>query len=291
MSGTGGDETFLGYPRHLGFQFAKRWARIPGPLRRGLVAPLIKAMPESTTGNSYFHRLSKRARRVVDADGLPDDARYASWLTYFDAPARAAVCGVDWVDAAPEKTAQYVLGPFRDSRAASPEGRMFTCDLQSFLPYNQLTYMDRMSMATSLEARVPLCDPELVELSATIDPYTKLRHGEPKAVLKAACQGLVPAEVLRRKKVGFDAPVGLWIKRDLAGLLPRWLSAKHLMQTGVFNHEGVQALLSEHLRGARDYSLHLWAILFFEVWHAMYIKLSMTEAPNCSLEELLQEIQ
>jgi asparagine synthase (glutamine-hydrolysing) len=291
LSGTGGDEAFFGYPRHLGFRLGRALDRVPGPIRRGVLSPLIRSLPESTAGNTAIHRFAKRARRLVDAEGLTDDAKYASWLTYFDSEDRAGLCREPWLDEAPEATAGYVLDPFRSSAGPSAEARMFACDVATFLPYNQLTYMDRMSMAHSLEARVPFCDPGLLALSASIEPSVKLAGGRLKALLKEACKGLVPDAVLGRGKIGFDAPVGLWIKNELADLLPEWLSEGNLDRTGVFRYEAVQALLTDHQSGRRDFSLHLWAILFFEVWHAMYIKLGMTKAPECSLRELLEEVQ
>jgi len=88
--------------------------------------------------------------------------------------------------------------------------------------------------------------------------------------------------------VGFDAPIGLWFRRDLKDLVTRIFSQQSLQKTGIFNPQGVQALLQEHLRGKRDLTHHLWAILVFETWFRMYLLNNITEKPTCSLNELFE---
>jgi asparagine synthase (glutamine-hydrolysing) len=134
-----------------------------------------------------------------------------------------------------------------------------------------MTKVDRMSMAHSLEAREPLLDHKLIEFVAQIPASLKLRGLEAKSILKRAVRGLVPDEIIDRKKQGFDVPILKWFKEDLRDLLCDTLTSSRARQRGYFNPGAVEAILDEHLRGRRDNSRHLWGLLTLELWHQSFI--------------------
>jgi len=287
LSGTGGDEAFLGYPRYLGITWSEYYRKIPPFIRTGVIQRLMRLLPESTDGNRYQDRFFKRIKRFVKGAELKPDQRYLSWLTYFDYDFQKHLLSPR-IMADMEYTPTYLkLFKELDALSDDPLDKAFLFDIQTFLPFNQLEYMDKMSMAKSLEARCPFCDHELLELSAGLPSDLKLRRTNGKYILKKACEGILPKEIIFRKKVGFDAPVGLWFKRDLKEFVEKCFSPACLKQTQLFNPEAVQGLLQLHFSNRSDLSVHLWMILVLEIWYRMYIKNNVIEEPTFKLVDLL----
>jgi asparagine synthase (glutamine-hydrolysing) len=290
LSGTGGDEVFFGYPRYVGLQYADAYRRLPRFLRKGVLERAVRALPESSAGNDPVRRLAKRTKRFVNGSDLDPDARYVSWLTYFDREEQSRLVRDRDAWARHEKGIDRFL--FDALRGGNGDGlgypdRAFRADLLTFLPFNQLEYMDKMSMAQSLEARVPFCDHLLVEWSASLRPDLKLSPRGTKVILKKAMKGILPDSIVNRRKVGFDAPVGHWFKRELKDLLVDTLSPARLAETGLLEPKAVEALLAQHLSGRRDLSVHLWILLVLEVWYRLYILEGIAEEPGYGLRELL----
>ena len=285
LSGTGGDEAFMGYPRHLGLSMGHLYEKLPRPFRQHFLRRLIALLPESTASNFPAHRLAKRMRRFVEGMEMPEEDRYLSWLRYFDGEGQKRLTELEG-DGEVDGFMYGYLGRFPER---SVEDRAFYADIKTFLPYNQLEYMDKMSMAHSLEARVPFCDHELLEVSASLEHQWKLKGRGGKRVLKKACELFLPREIVHRRKVGFDAPTGEWFKGSLRPFCEALFSEKALKQTGIFRPEEVQRLMHLHLSGKRDLSLHLWMILIFEVWYRMYVVQEITDQPDFTLRELLGE--
>jgi asparagine synthase (glutamine-hydrolysing) len=134
-----------------------------------------------------------------------------------------------------------------------------------------MEYSDRMSMAHSLEVRPPYTDHKLVEYVYSIPFEVKMKHLRPKYLLKKALTPLVPHQVLNSSKVGLNPPMGLWLKGELSGLLRELLSEKRLKEQGYFSPAYIKELMGLFLSGKRDLSLHLWALMVFEVWHQIYL--------------------
>lgn len=285
LSGTGGDEAFMGYPRYLGLSMGKMYSKIPAPIRKHVLGRAATLLPESSSSNFPLHRLGKRLRRFIDGMELSEDDRYMSWLIYFDQEARMRLTGRDGAG----ETEGFMYDYFRRLSDHGLEDRAFYTDVKSFLPYNQLEYMDKTSMACSLEARVPFCDHELLEYSATLPHSLKLQGMQTKIILKKACERIVPPEIVHRKKVGFDAPTGQWFKGSLKPFCEALFSESALEQTGNFDAAEVGRLMTLHFSGRRDFSLHLWSLMVFEVWYRMYIMNEIVEQPDYSLRDLLVE--
>jgi asparagine synthase (glutamine-hydrolysing) len=143
-------------------------------------------------------------------------------------------------------------------------------DLKSFLPNNLLRYSDRMSMAHALEVRVPYCDHRLIEFMAGIRAGQKMRWMECKRLFKDAVRPWLPPAILKRKKLGFNPPMGIWINRELRPMVDEQLDPVRLRRQGYFDPEPVQRMIGEHRAGKRDYSLHIWSLLVFQTWVDLY---------------------
>jgi asparagine synthase (glutamine-hydrolysing) len=253
LVGDGGDEVFAGYPRYRGGLLAQRYRRLPSWLRRG-APPLASLIPEGTKG---LHGL-RRAREFLAGASLPDAEMYASWVEYFNPEERRALLGGASASLSPIATL------YRQAPSQQPLDAMQQTDLCSFLPGNLLAYGDAMSMAHALELRLPLLDHRLIEAVSTLDPALRFARGQ-KTLLKAVAARLLPREVVERPKRGFNPPMGVWLRRDLAPLVAERLTPERLARLSIA-WRPVERLLAEQRRGLRDNSLKIWALLVLDLW-------------------------
>lgn len=255
LVGDGGDEVFAGYPRYAGGRMAQRYRRVPGGLRRGLIAPLAELIPESSRGR---HGL-RRAREFLTGANLPDAEMYASWVEYFSPEERHALMGEGGGPASRPIARLYERAPSSD-----PLDAMQQTDLQSFLPGNLLAYGDAMSMQHALELRLPLIDHRLIEAVGRLAPELRFRDGL-KTLLKACADRLLPAEIVNMPKRGFNPPMGIWLKTDLAPMVSERINRDSMHAVGL-DWPAVKTLLDEHHGGRRDHALKIWSLLVLDAW-------------------------
>ncbi|OAN49172.1 asparagine synthetase B [Paramagnetospirillum marisnigri] len=253
LVGDGGDEVFAGYPRYHGGLLAAQWRRIPALLRKGLIEPAARWLPESSSGNHTLRRI----REFVAGAGLADAEMYASWVEYFSPAERQALLG----GALPPRP---IAELYRATSRIDPLDAMQETDLLSFLPGNLMAYGDAMSMMHALELRLPLLDHRLIELVQDISAATRFAAGK-KTLLKAAARRLLPADIVDRPKLGFNPPMGLWLRTELAGMVAERLTPSRMADLGL-EWKAVEKLLAEHRAGRRDLSLPVWALLVLERW-------------------------
>ncbi len=263
LSGVGGDELFGGYRRYLGGHYAQRYGRLPGWLRSsaGFVASHLPADRHS----GWLNHL-RLAKGFIASAGMAPDERYRSYLQILDRQTVSALlrnpgaAGDDPLAAA-----------MRDAGNEDDLNRMFAIDAETQLPDDLLLLTDKMSMAVSLECRVPLLDHELVELAASIPAELKVRNGRLKHLLKQSLADLLPADILDRKKRGFGTPMGAWLKRELAPVLQRLLSAEVVERRGLFHYPVVERLMADHAANRVDGTDSLLALMNLEIWSRIYL--------------------
>jgi asparagine synthase (glutamine-hydrolysing) len=263
LSGDGGDELFAGYSRHRieGIEHAIR--RTVGRLGgRGLTA-LASLLPPGVKGRNSLLSLTLPpeeacARKFYFTPQVPrlKAELYSPWL-------RAATAGFDALD--PFKRA------FRAAAAADPVTRILYVDIKTYLADDILVKVDRMSMAHSLEVRVPLLDHKLVEFVATLPPRWKLGGGTTKVLLRQALDGRVPPETLGRAKHGFISPIGRWLRGDLASYVEETLCSRRAAERGYFDPGAVRRLWTSYRREPGRFDHQLWMLLVLEVWHRRYL--------------------
>jgi asparagine synthase (glutamine-hydrolysing) len=144
-------------------------------------------------------------------------------------------------------------------------------DSKTYLPGDILTKVDRMSMANSLETRSPLLDHLLIEFVQTIPAQFKLNGHQTKFILKEAVRGLVPEEIINRKKHGFSVPIAAWFKHELKDMVSDVLMDSTTRSRGLFDARAVKRIFREHQEGRRDNSRHLWQLLVLELWYRTFI--------------------
>jgi asparagine synthase (glutamine-hydrolysing) len=167
------------------------------------------------------------------------------------------------------------LALLRDYFDAYPENdllnRFLYVDTKVSLVDDMLTKVDRMSMANSLEVRVPLLDHRLVEWMAQVPSRYKVRGLTLKYLFKQVARELLPKEVVERRKAGFHVPIPAWIKNELRPLIAQQLGPETVARQGVFDPSYVQQLLDAHQQGRENYSRNVWGLLIFSLWYDRYL--------------------
>jgi asparagine synthase (glutamine-hydrolysing) len=148
--------------------------------------------------------------------------------------------------------------------------QLMQLNLITYLPEDLLVKVDRTSMAVSLEARAPFLDHVLLQFAARIPTSLKLKGSTSKYIFKKAMRGILPDEIIDRKKHGFGVPVGAWMRGDLAGFVEETLCGPRAKKRGIFDAEGVREMLTTHTRGKVDLGQGLWTLLTFELWMQRY---------------------
>ena len=263
LSGVGGDELFAGYRRYQGEHYIGHYHKIPRWLRHSVVAPIVRKLPADR--HSKWLNYMRLARSFISSAELSFNERYQSYIEVFSKELQQQLL----INAGPgsDRTAQLL------QRSSANDGlwKMFDLDRQTQLPDDLLMLTDKMSMATSLECRVPLLDQELVDLATQIPEQTLLAKGELKTVLKRSLKGVLPDSILYRAKRGFGAPMGAWLKSELTGLRASLLNRQAVEARGLFNWDCIARTIEQHDRNLADHTDHLLALMNLEIWCRLYL--------------------
>jgi asparagine synthase (glutamine-hydrolysing) len=263
LSGDGGDELFAGYTRYVTDRSRSGLERLPSGVRRGLIRPLSEALPHGARGKNYLFNIS------LDAAG-----RYIDSISHFNGPGKRKLYSSEIktkMNGSFERGEKLFRAIAGNIETDDPVEKLLYLDSKTYLPSDILTKVDRMSMASSLEARSPLLDHELIEYVTRIPAAMKLKGSETKYIFKKAIEGLVPRDILYREKQGFGVPIGDWINLQLKHRITGDLSDRRALERGYFDTKYVGLLLDEHRRGRRDHSHALWTLWMLELWHRRYI--------------------
>lgn len=260
LSGTGGDDLFSGYRRHYALQLEKVWNWLPRAGRR----TLKRAARLAPAGTAVGRRVAK-AFNYADLTG---DARIAGYFHWIDPEWQMSLYSESMRAAIGE---QPFSAPLMESLGRLPEStpplnRMLYLDLKHYMADYSLTYTDKMSMAAGVEVRVPLLDPELVDLATRLPVEFKQKGRVGKWIFKKAMEGILPKEVIHRPKTGFGAPLRAWIKGPLTPLVDETLSAANLTAGGLFDPAGVAKLVAADRAGQIDAAYPILALICIERW-------------------------
>jgi asparagine synthase (glutamine-hydrolysing) len=262
LTGDGGDEVFAGYQTHVAHRVSRLFTMIPRWIRERLINPLILAMPVSMDRISFDYM----AKRFVTGADLPFEQGHYWWKVIFHEQEKQQLFTRDFLQTRFEDTFRVFDRHFRTARHADPLNRLLYVDAKTFLLDDNLTKVDRMTMANSLEARVPLLDHELVERVALIPPRVKSTGLQTKALLRRAVRNLLPPEIRKGKKKGFTPPLPYWIRDELRGFLQDMFAEDRVRSTGILNHAYCTQLLDDHLCGKKDNNRQIWTVVALLCW-------------------------
>jgi asparagine synthase (glutamine-hydrolysing) len=259
LSGEGGDELFGGYYTYAADLLAERLGSVARAAR-----PIVERLPSSSAKASFDYR----AKRFVRAAHLPPLERHHGWKEIFSAELRAELTGrrngFDPVDVYRER--------FVASDGAELLARLQDVDRAVYLVDDLLVKTDRASMAHSLEARVPFCDPVVASFAHALPTKQKVRGLRKKVLLRRATAPLLPRSIVYGRKRGFSIPAAAWLRGELEPFARETLSAERLRTQGFFDPCVVTRLIDEHVTRREDRSRQLWGLLAFTLWHEHHVE-------------------
>jgi asparagine synthase (glutamine-hydrolysing) len=267
LSGDGGDELFGGYETYLADDRARQYQRIPSFIRNGAIEKVIKSLKPQPQKKGTINK----AKRFIEGLEHPADLSHARWRLFVGETVRQELFAPEILKEVKVPAAAHIQELFRRAGERQPLNRSLYVDVKSYLSDNILTKVDRMSMAVSLEARVPYLDPDLVALAFRIPDSFKIRNGETKALLKSVAARHVPKECIYRPKEGFSIPIKNWLGTKFRPILEVCTDRKMIGEQGIFNPETITRLKTEHLSGTANHSHILWSLIVFQTWQRLWL--------------------
>ena len=279
LSGEGGDKLFAGYPKYVVDWMAQYYHILPIPIRDSVIMPLLDHLPYS------LRKLKNAARNLSQ----PVPQRWMSWFGIFNGQLKEKILSDNTkasIDIDSSRVFERWLSnnPQRDDLSS-----MLYLDTKIWLPDNLLMKGDKMTMAASLEARMPLLDYHLTEYAASIPSNMKVKPFKTKYLFKRTFADFLPEAILTRKKMGFNVPTGIWFREGQRNLITRLLLSERARDRGYLNDAFVAKLLRDHLEGKTNYQAQLFTLASLELWFRVFIDEPNLVYPEMSVEYLLDE--
>ena len=268
LSGDGGDELFGGYETYLADEKARLYGRIPKAVRtRGIEKVVNSLKPQAQKKG-----LVNKAKRFIEGLEHPEALSHTRWRLFAGELIQQTLLTQDAARAITQPVDRHILELFDRAGEREPLNRSLYVDVKSYLCDNILTKVDRMSMAVSLEARVPYLDRELVELAFQIPTRYKVSRGKTKVLLKTIAARRVPPQCVYRSKQGFSIPIKQWLKTQFRPILEDYLQPDLLREQGLFQPKTVERLKQEHLSDKANHSHLLWSLIVFQAWYRRWFE-------------------
>jgi len=261
LSGDGGDELFGGYDRYIPHHRVAAFDRLSPVSLRPVAGTVARWLPHGARGKNFLRHIGRDER-----------GRYLDAIRFFADDEKTALLSSDVLAEMGVQSAESRLAQHFDGAEDLPwASQMMRFDAVTYLPEDVLTKVDRMSMAHSIESRVPLLDNEVISFASSLPAALKIRNGRRKHILKEVAVTLLPRDLLDRPKQGFGVPLGVWFQGKLRDIFSDTLLSDRARSRGYFQPRFVERLMHEHLSGTRDHSLRLWQLVVFERWHRQYV--------------------
>ena len=273
LSGDGGDELFAGYDKYAVEGAERRYGLLPNVVRR-LMGVVGRSLPEGIRGRNFLQHMS-----------LSGTDRYLDAFTLFRDQEKRKLFRKEAFEILSAHDPLQARRQYLNQANGHWLSALQFLDLKSYLPLDILTKVDRMSMAHSLEVRVPLLDHKIVEFAATIPPELLFQGGMRKYIFKRAMAGILPQEIIDKPKQGFAIPLGKWFRGKLDNVVREILLSGEARRRGIFRPEYIERLLNLHKLG-RDLDLHLWTLLSFEMWCRTFLDRRVQDAMDPSVSHL-----
>ncbi|KKL79431.1 hypothetical protein LCGC14_2014920, partial [marine sediment metagenome] len=271
LSGDGGDELFAGYDTYLADKMATYYTKLPEMLKDGIIAKLFESIRPSSKKKGFINR----TKRFLEGMQLPHNLHHTRWMVFLKHAEKELLYTPELrMSNSMDEEYQFIYRYFdeaMDYDQGDTLNQQLYVDLKTYLPDNILVKVDRMSMSTSLETRVPFLDYRFVELISSFPGHLKQKGLKTKWILKQAMKDLLPQEILTRGKEGFSIPIKNWLQNELKPMMMDVLSPNKIKREGFFNERYIERLKAEHLNGTQNHSHRLWSLMVFEIWMQKYL--------------------
>lgn len=268
LSGDGGDELFGGYDSYVAQQYDRFYRLLPTGLRQDLLPALLHRVPPQAAKKGMINKV----KRFTEGAALPATLQHTRWMTFMTDQDKHVLYQPDLHTAINGTTPTAVIESYFQRVAhADRLAQQQYVDVKTYLAENILTKVDRMSMAASLEARVPLLDHRIVEFALNLPPHLKLHRGQTKVILRQVMADRLPPQVLNKSKQGFSIPLKHWLCGPLRPLMLDLLSPDSIQNRGYFQLEPIGQWMREHLAGRANHSHRLWSLMVFELWQREFL--------------------
>jgi len=267
LAGEGGDELFAGYDTYKAYQVARFYRKVPPFIRNGVIRKIIPLLPASKKRLSFEFK----AKKFISGIDYPPEISNFIWWGAYNPSDKARLFTEDLRHRCIEDVFAPVAAHLENTRTEDRVDKIGYLDLKLYLQDDLLVKSDRMSMANSLEIRVPFLDHNFVDFATSIPSSLKLKGLHTKYILKKSMAKILPREICTRKKIGFDIPLGSWIRHELKDFVTDILSPAN-MGHGFFDQAFIGRLLKEHIQGAHNHRQLLWPLIIFQFWYDRYMK-------------------
>lgn len=263
LSGDGGDELFAGYDTYRAEKVNRYYGLLPNALRQGVMPRFAEWLPPQRAKKGFINKI----KRMVEGGALDPSLQHTRWMIFMNPGNKESLyCSDLRAELQDDWTSNFLNGYFEKAARFDRLAQQQYVDIKTYLVDDILVKVDRMSMAVSLEARVPMLDPRIIEFAVNLPPHMKLNGSRTKSILRDAVKNLVPGSVLEKPKEGFSIPMKHWLCTSLKPMMLDLLSKDSLQKHGYFDHQVVAQWIREHLDGSVNHSHRLWALMVFEMW-------------------------
>jgi asparagine synthase (glutamine-hydrolysing) len=269
LTGLGGDELCGGYERYLGCLIGEKYQKILPKILTERVFPwLVHRLPDSAKGQHF----NERFKRFVNSGMHPFLLRYFEIVSCFSEKEKKSLFKNEILECL-ERGSDAIFKGYEAKSTMNSDilHTMSRIDLKTYLVDDLLTLTDRMSMAHSLEARVPFIDHKVVEFFTSVPTSLKIKGLTKKYLLKKAAERLLPKDVIYRKKMGFSVPLVVWFRNELRTYLDEVLSEERIRRLGFFNYSYIEEIKQRHAAGKSNYDEKLWSLITFVKWYERYM--------------------
>lgn len=264
LSGDGGDELFAGYDTYLAEKLDRYYGRLPRPLRQQVLPKFAGWLLPQRAKKGLINKV----KRMVEGGALDPSLQHTRWMMFLHSSEKNSLYRSDLrATLYDQLTTDFFHDYFEKANCFDRLAQQQYVDVKTYLTDDILTKVDRMSMAVSMEVRVPLLDYHIVEFALNLPAQMKLRGARTKSILRQAVKNMVPQLVLEKPKEGFSIPMKHWLCTSLKPMMLDLLSKAALQKHGYFDHQVVAQWIQEHLDGRVNHSHRLWTLMVFEIWY------------------------
>jgi asparagine synthase (glutamine-hydrolysing) len=264
LSGDGGDELFGGYDTYVAQSLDTYYRRLPASFRNVVIPAIVRRIPPQPAKKGLINK----TKRLIEGSNLPPSLQHTRWMMFMNTAEKASLYKPELFESLNGCSPTALLhNYFQQSAAFDSLAQQQYVDIKTYLVDDILTKVDRMSMANSLEVRVPFLDHRLVEFAVNLPPHMKVHYGRTKIILRDMMKGILPESVLSKPKEGFSIPIKNWLRVQLKPLMNELLAPDLIHKRGYFDVKTVSLWMKEHLEGRANHSHRLWSLMVLELWH------------------------